>query len=238
MGWLCALVLNGLFIGFGLNPTFHQLLRFQLSVFSVIPCSSVFRLKAPAEITLFCFQFPDFAKTEALFNKNTGFVPTHQNLCSYRLEALMCGNKGANPWEQNLWTVGWIRYARCSEEVWAGYRIYTCTTQTSRCLVGIYIHCGGYICTARWQYIYSTVDLYVQYVGYIDICQDRFKCWIYWLILAYFEKLKAERILLWVLSAGTPMNRGLQRKLKAENGFDYFLLDGIKAIKRACSDLN
>jgi hypothetical protein len=41
-----------------------------------------------------------------------------------------------------------------------------------------------------------------------------------------------------VLSAGTPMNRELQRKLKAESGFDYFLLDGIKAIKRACSDLN
>lgn len=165
-GWhFYPLVLNGLFIGFGLNPTFNVLLRFQPSVSSVIPYSSVFRLKAPAEITLFCFQFSDFAKIEALFNKNTGSVPTNQSLCSYRLEALMCGNKDAKPWEQNLWTMGRIRYARRSGEVWAGYRIYTCTAQTSSCLVGIYIHYSGYICTARWQYIYSTVNLYVQYVG-------------------------------------------------------------------------
>lgn len=188
MGWLCALVLNGLFIGFGLNPTFHQLLRFQLSVFSVIPCSSVFRLKAPAEITLFCFQFPDFAKTEALFNKNTGSVPTHQNLCSYRLEALMCGNKGANPWEQNLWTVGRIRYAQCSEEVWAGYRIDTCTAQTSSCLVGIYIHCGGNIYTVRWIYMSNmlVISTYVRIGSNVEFVDWFWRILRSWRLKGYF----------------------------------------------------
>ena len=153
------------FYRFGVKPNFSS--TSPLSAFSFL-CNSLF-IGVPAESTLFCFQFPDFAKTEVLFNKNTGSVPTHQSLCSYRLEALICGNKGANPWEQNLWTVGRIRYAQCSEEVWAGYRIDTCTAQTSSCLMGIYIHCGGYICTPWWQYIYSTVDLYVQYVGYKPI---------------------------------------------------------------------
>lgn len=126
---------------------------------------------------------------------STSLLSAFSFFCNYRLEALMCGNKGVNPWEQNLWTVGRIRYAGCSKRYGLGDRIYACTAQTSSCLVGIYIHCGGYICTARWQYIYSTVNLYVQYVGYVDIYQDRCMCLIYLLILQLFEKLKAERVL-------------------------------------------